>query len=62
MLKGYGATWEHGWESFARLMRAAQDLAGKPEAAARLARLRDAALADEEGRALEAELTVANGN
>lgn len=62
VLKGYGATWEHGWESFGRLMRATRDLAGKPEAADRLARLRDAALADDEGRALAAELAVATGN
>ncbi|MBF6372533.1 indolepyruvate oxidoreductase subunit beta family protein [Nocardia farcinica] len=56
VLKGYGATWEHGWESFTRLMAAAQELAGTPDAAERLARLRDAALADEDGAALAAEL------
>ncbi|HRP97431.1 MAG TPA: hypothetical protein PL143_14390, partial [Rhodocyclaceae bacterium] len=44
---------------FARLMEAADALAGSArpdEAAATLARLREAALADEAGKALDAEL------
>ncbi|MEU7767282.1 indolepyruvate oxidoreductase subunit beta family protein [Nocardia sp. NPDC049190] len=61
VLKGYGATYEHGSDSFAELMRAAEELAGKPDAVGRLARLRAAALADEDGRALATELGVATG-
>jgi indolepyruvate ferredoxin oxidoreductase beta subunit len=56
VLKGYGSTYEHGSESFAMLMAAARSLAGAPGAAARLADLRAAALADENGAALRAKL------
>ena len=56
VLKGYGATWEHGAESFATLMGAARSLRGTPDAAARLARLRTAALADEDGKHLELQM------
>lgn len=60
VLKGYGATHEHGRESFALLMTAIDgfgDRAGAPE---EVVRLRTAALADEDGRALRAALgTVA---
>lgn len=56
VLKGYGATWEHGSESFGKLMSAAQALDGSPDAAPRLASLRDAAGADEDGAALTARL------
>ncbi|EHN12958.1 Indolepyruvate oxidoreductase subunit IorB II [Patulibacter medicamentivorans] len=59
VLKGYGATYEHGSESFARLMDAADELAGQDGAAERLAALRDAALADEHGHELEAKLPKA---
>ncbi|WP_207207246.1 hypothetical protein [Xylanimonas protaetiae] len=52
MLKGYGATHHHGKESFAILLEEAAALAGQADAAATLARLRDAALADEDGVAL----------
>ncbi len=55
VLKGYGSTYEHGTESFTTLMDAARRLIGKPDAAARLARLRDAALADEDGAMLQAK-------
>ena len=58
VLKGYGATYEHGSESFARLMDAARSLAGSADAAGRLAELREAALADEHGTALDAKLTA----
>jgi indolepyruvate ferredoxin oxidoreductase, beta subunit len=58
VLKGYGATWAHGAESFRKLMAAADSLAGSPDAAARLARLRAAALADEDGAALDAALAA----
>ncbi|MCW2997956.1 MAG: putative indolepyruvate oxidoreductase subunit [Solirubrobacterales bacterium] len=56
VLKGYGATYEHGGESFTKLLAAARALAGTPGAAGRLADLRSAALADEDGAALEAKL------
>lgn len=56
VLKGYGSTYEHGSESFALLMKAADDLAGTDGAAARLAELHEAALADEDGTKLKAEL------
>ncbi|MFF0634371.1 indolepyruvate oxidoreductase subunit beta family protein [Nocardia sp. NPDC004151] len=56
VLKGYGATYEHGAESFAELMGAAHDLAGRADAAGHLAALRAAALADESGDTLSAEL------
>lgn len=56
VLKGYGATHKRGGESFERLMAAADRLAGTPDAASALARLRTAALADEPGASLEEEL------
>jgi indolepyruvate ferredoxin oxidoreductase beta subunit len=56
VLKGYGATWEHGNESFTKLMAAARALKGTPHAAERLADLRSAALADEDGATLSAKL------
>jgi indolepyruvate ferredoxin oxidoreductase beta subunit len=56
VLKGYGSTWEHGSESFAALMDAARSLRGSAEAAQRLAQLRAAALADEDGKHLELQL------
>jgi indolepyruvate ferredoxin oxidoreductase beta subunit len=58
VLKGYGSTYEHGSESFALLMEAADKLAGTDGAAARLAELHEAALADEDGTKLKAELAV----
>ncbi|MDP3969597.1 MAG: indolepyruvate oxidoreductase subunit beta family protein [Nocardioides sp.] len=56
VLKGYGETHHHGVQSFTRLMGAADQLVGRPDAAQTLVRLRDAALADEDGAALEREL------
>ncbi|MFJ9371009.1 indolepyruvate oxidoreductase subunit beta family protein [Nocardia sp. NPDC101769] len=56
VLKGYGATYEHGNDSFDKLMTAAHEIACHPEPAARLARLREAALADEDGHTLAAAL------
>jgi indolepyruvate ferredoxin oxidoreductase, beta subunit len=56
VLKGYGSTWEHGSESFAALMDAARRLTGSDGAAQRLATLREAALADEDGNHLELQL------
>lgn len=60
VLKGYGATHQHGSESFDKLMGAANPLAGTPDAAARLAQLRSAALADEDGSTLQAGLVAAD--
>jgi indolepyruvate ferredoxin oxidoreductase, beta subunit len=56
VLKGYGATYAHGSDSFRKLMEAAASLVGTPDAAARLADLRSAAMADEDGAALDAKL------
>lgn len=59
IVKGYSGTHARGDARFARLMEAADALAGSArpdEAAATLARLREAALADEASKALDAEL------
>lgn len=56
VLKGYGQTHEHGSDSFATLLRAARELAGRDDAALQLAKLRSAALADEDGARLRAGL------
>lgn len=57
VLKGYGATHEHGRESFALLMAAVDGFAGPVDGATELRRLRTAALADEDGSALRAAIT-----
>ncbi|TKD51089.1 indolepyruvate oxidoreductase subunit beta family protein [Sphingomonas baiyangensis] len=56
LIKGYGDTHVRGWDKFTRLMAAAENMAGRSDAGARLAMLREAALADESGSALDAEL------
>lgn len=48
-LKGYGATYAHGGESFDLLMAAARALPAADGSAERLKHLRTAALADEDG-------------
>ena len=53
LVKGYGDTHERGLRNFERLMAAARQLAGRADAAPALARLREAALADEHGQALD---------
>ncbi|MEW9515452.1 indolepyruvate oxidoreductase subunit beta family protein [Streptomyces tubercidicus] len=58
VLKGYGATYAHGGESFDLLMTAARALPVTDGAAERLKRLRAAALADEDGAQLRAELAA----
>ncbi|WP_436700327.1 indolepyruvate oxidoreductase subunit beta family protein [Nocardioides sp. BYT-33-1] len=58
VLKGYGATHHHGQESFGLLMDAVASIAGRPDAAATLAGLRTAALADEDGTALRTTLSA----
>lgn len=56
VLKGYGATHEHGRESFGLLMEAVESFTGAEDDAPRLARLRAAALADEDGATLRRAL------
>lgn len=58
VLKGYGATHAHGSTSFELLMGAARALISTSDAASRLADLRSAALADEDGGRLRAGLTA----
>jgi indolepyruvate ferredoxin oxidoreductase, beta subunit len=59
LVKGYSDTHERGMRHFDQLMVAARQLAGRDDAAAALRRLRDAALADEQGKALGAAMAAA---
>jgi indolepyruvate ferredoxin oxidoreductase beta subunit len=52
LVKGYGDTHERGWRSFSMLMAELAGLQNRADGAAVLARLQQAALADEEGAAL----------
>ena len=56
LVKGYGETHERGTASFKRIMAALDGLRNRPHAATRVRELREAALADEQGEALEAIL------
>ena len=56
LIKGYSDTHARGTSKFDRVVREAPALVGKPDGAAWLRRLREAALADEEGKALEGAL------
>jgi indolepyruvate ferredoxin oxidoreductase beta subunit len=56
LIKGYGDTHERGWRSFTSLMDQLEGLQRRADGAALLARLQEAALADEEGSALALEL------
>jgi indolepyruvate ferredoxin oxidoreductase beta subunit len=58
LIKGYGETHERGWSSFSTLIERLEDLAERPDGAAMLARLHEAALEDEEGKALARELAA----
>lgn len=58
VLKGYGETHAHGVESFTALLDAADKLRGREDAAAALADLRAAALADEDGAQLRDALAT----
>jgi len=58
LIKGYGETHERGWRSFSTLLGELDTLATRADGAAVLARLHEAALADEEGKALAAELAL----
>ena len=52
LVKGYGDTHARGMHNFATIMRLLPELAARPDAAAGVATLRNAALKDDEGRAL----------
>jgi len=52
LIKGYSDTFERGLANFQTIMTEAQGVVGKPDAAARLQALREAALVDEDGKAL----------
>jgi indolepyruvate ferredoxin oxidoreductase beta subunit len=56
LIKGYSDTHARGSGRFDRLLQAATQLAGRPDAGASLAALREAALRDAEGQALERAL------
>jgi indolepyruvate ferredoxin oxidoreductase beta subunit len=56
LVKGYGETHERGWRNFCAIVAKLDELASRSDGAAVFARLHAAALADEEGKALEREL------
>lgn len=58
LIKGYGETHERGWKSFTTLLSRLEALAARADGAAVLARLHEAALADEEGKVLAKELAA----
>jgi len=61
LIKGYGETHERGWRNFQSLFGQLEFLAGRSDGAMWLSRLQDAALADEEGQALQRELAALRG-
>jgi indolepyruvate ferredoxin oxidoreductase, beta subunit len=61
VLKGYGATYHHGMESFSLLMDAIGTIVDRPDSAEVLAKLRRAALADEDGSTLRVEFAALAG-
>ncbi|MGH8137353.1 MAG: indolepyruvate oxidoreductase subunit beta family protein [Steroidobacteraceae bacterium] len=58
LIKGYGDTHERGWRSFTALLGQLDVLCERSDGAVLLARLQEAALADEEGAALTRELAA----
>jgi len=56
LIKGYSETHSRGLDKFSRVMAAADRLRGRPDAADWVRRLREAALKDEQGTALDAAL------
>jgi indolepyruvate ferredoxin oxidoreductase beta subunit len=56
LIKGYSDTHARGLDKFSRVMAAAERLRGRPDAADWTRRLREAALKDEQGTALDAAL------
>lgn len=61
LVKGYGETHERGWQNFSTLVSQLDALGARPDGATVLARLHEAALADEEGKALAQELAALLG-
>jgi indolepyruvate ferredoxin oxidoreductase beta subunit len=61
LIKGYGETCARGLRRFTRVCAELGRLSACPDGAARMARLQEAALADEEGRALARELAAVPG-
>jgi indolepyruvate ferredoxin oxidoreductase beta subunit len=59
LVKGYSDTYERGLRNFERVMSAAPRLASRADAAPALSRLREAALADEHGKALDSAWAAA---
>lgn len=58
LVKGYGETHERGWRNFSALLERVDTLAARADGGAVLARLIEAALADEEGTGLRRELAA----
>jgi indolepyruvate ferredoxin oxidoreductase beta subunit len=56
LIKGYGETHERGWKNFSTLLSRLDALCARADGPAVMARLQEAALADEEGLALAKEL------
>ena len=61
LVKGYGDTHARGLANYETVMAALPRLEGKPDAAQRLAKLREAALADDSGGKLKAAIAEADG-
>jgi indolepyruvate ferredoxin oxidoreductase beta subunit len=62
LVKGYSDTHERGLKNYTKVKDAAQRLADRPDLAAIIKRLRTAALADEEGKQLQAALNELEKN
>ena len=60
LIKGYSETHARGLDKFSRVMAASERLSGRPDAAVWVRRLREAALKDEQGSALDAALRTVN--
>ena len=58
LIKGYGETHERGWKNFSALLARIDALTARADGAAVMARLQEAALADEEGVTLAKELAA----
>jgi indolepyruvate ferredoxin oxidoreductase beta subunit len=58
LIKGYGETHERGWRNFSALLTRLDALAARADGPAVMARLQQAALADEEGMTLAKELAA----
>jgi indolepyruvate ferredoxin oxidoreductase beta subunit len=58
LVKGYGETHERGWRNFSTLLEQVDLLASRSDGGTVLARLIEAALADEEGAGLRREISA----